>query len=106
MVCQRPKKFRRAAVNKMIIKRVNVKRHIAKNSNVTCAERFFKNQITTEYRNGWKNQIFRRDPSVDDKMIDKHTEGMITTYEFEDGTMLSEFDNQTGQQIIILKISK
>ena len=95
------KQVRRAAANEMI-KKINIKRHIAKNSNVTCAERFFKNQVTTEYRNGWKNQIFRRNPSIDDKMSSNHTEGMITTYEFEDGSALSEFDNQTGQQIDVL----
>ena len=83
-------------------KKINIKKHIAKNSNVTCAERFFNNEVTTEYRNGWENQIFRREPSIDDKMFYNHTEGMITTYEFEDGSMLSEFNNQTGQQINVL----
>ena len=96
-----PKKIRWAAVSEMT-KKINIKKHIAKNSNVTCAERFFKNQITTEYRNGWKNQLFKRDPDINDKMIDNHTEGMITTYEFEDGSALSVFNNQTGQQIDIL----
>ena len=83
-------------------KKINIKKNIAKNSNVSLAERFFKNEVKTEYRNGWKNQIFKRDPSIDDKMFYNHTEGMITTYEFEDGSMLSEFNNQTGQQIDIL----
>ena len=86
-----------------MIKKINIKRHIAKTSNVTFAERFFNNEVTTEYRNGWKNQVFKREPSfIDDKMIDNHTEGMITTYEFKDGSALSEFDNQTGKQINIL----
>ena len=83
-------------------KKVNIKKQTAKNSNVTFAKRFFKNQITTEYRNGWKNQLFKRDPDINDKMFYKHTEGMITTYEFKDGSALSEFDNQTGQQIDVL----
>ena len=85
-----------------MIKKINIKKNIAKNSNVSLAERFFNNEVTTEYRNGWKNQIFRRYPSIDDKMFSNHTEGMITTYDFKDGSALSEFDNQTGQQIDIL----
>ena len=86
-----------------MIKKINIKRSIAKKNNATFAETFFKEQVTTEYRNGWKNQIFKRKPSfIDDKMVNNHTEGMITTYEFKDGSALSEFNNQTGQQIDVL----
>ena len=85
-----------------MIKKINIKKHIAKNSNVTFAERFFKNEVTTEYINGWKNQIFTRSPSIDDKMFSNHTDGMIMTFEFKDGSALSVFNNQTGQQINVL----
>ena len=92
----------RAAANRMTKKRLHIKRQLAKDSEETLAENFFKHEVLTEYRDGWRNRVFKRDPTIiEDKMVCEHTKGMVTTFEFEDGSIMSVFNNQTGQQITV-----